>query len=107
MDAPPFGRQTCVEAEGVDFSPGRILRILVAPPVAARPPLLILEGTLHSMPREHARIILRQLCADEEHGPAVLVTHEPPGAAHTHCQLVLKPVSSPPLFRDRDSPQPG
>ncbi len=51
-------------------------------------------------------IILRRLCADEEPWSVVLITHDPLVAAHAHRQLVLKPVSSAPIFPDRDSQRP-
>jgi ABC-type bacteriocin/lantibiotic exporter with double-glycine peptidase domain len=106
VDALPLGLETRVEAYGETFSPGQILRILVARAVVTHPPLLILEGTLHSMPPNTRDIILRRLCAEEESWSVVLITHDPLVAAHAHRQLALKPDSSAPIFRDRDSPRP-
>lgn len=81
VDRLPLGLDTPVAA-GHPFSLGQILRILVA----------------RAMP-------FYAVCADEEPWSVVLISHDPLVAAHAHRQLVLKPVSSPPPFRDRDTPR--
>ena len=104
VNALPLGLRTPVDPLSAPFSTGQLLRILLARAIVTRPPLLILEGSLHATPPNTRDAMLRRLCDDKEPWSVVLVTHDPLVAAHAPRQLVLKPDSSLPLFRDRDTP---
>lgn len=73
----PLGLSTPIRARGKSFTTSQISRILVARAIVARPQLLILDGTLLSMPKTLRETILRRLCSKEEPWTVVIVTNEP------------------------------
>jgi ABC-type bacteriocin/lantibiotic exporter with double-glycine peptidase domain len=89
VDALPMGLRTVVKARGKTFTTSQVLRILVARAVVARPQLLILDGTLHSMKQEIRESILRRLCSKEEPWSVIFVSNDPTLKAHVDRRLVL------------------
>jgi len=89
VDALPMGLRTPVLSKGRRFTTGQILRILVARAIVTRPQLLILDGTLHSMPPGIRDTILRRLCSKEEPWSLIFVSNDPTLSAHVDRRLQL------------------
>ncbi len=87
MDALPKGIQTSVHASGVSFTLSQILRVLLARAIVTRPPLLIFDGTLHSMLPSTREVILRRLCSKEEPWSVVFVSNDPTFSAYVDRQI--------------------
>lgn len=98
VDALPLGQEMRVEAYGETFSPGQILRILVARAIVTHPPLLILEETLHSMPPNTRDIILHPIM----HGRGIVVGG-PSHARHSRRRPCSPPTGIP--FRQTAAPR--
>jgi len=77
VDVMPLGLRTHVTGGGKSFTSSQILRILVARAIIARPQLLVLDGTLHSMPPTMRDTILRRLCSKEEPWSVIFVSNDP------------------------------
>ncbi|WP_447974557.1 ATP-binding cassette domain-containing protein [Nitrospira sp. Kam-Ns4a] len=89
VDAFPLGLRTPVKARGKTFTTSQILRILVARAIVTRPQLLILDGTLHSMPQTTRETILRRICSKEEPWSVIFVSNDPTLKAHVDRRLSL------------------
>jgi ABC-type bacteriocin/lantibiotic exporter with double-glycine peptidase domain len=89
VDALPLGLRTVVKARGKTFTTSQVLRILVARAIVARPQLLILDGTLHTMKQETRETILRRLCSKEEPWSVIFVSNDPALKAHVDRRLIL------------------
>ncbi|MBM4124602.1 MAG: ABC transporter ATP-binding protein [Nitrospira sp.] len=89
VDALPLGLQTPIKARGKAFTSSQILRILVARAIVARPQILILDGTLHSMPQSLRETLLRRLCSKEEPWSVIFVSNDPTLKAHVDRRLML------------------
>jgi ABC-type bacteriocin/lantibiotic exporter with double-glycine peptidase domain len=89
VDALPLGLRTPVKARGKSFTTSQILRILVARAIAPRPQLLILDGTLHSMPQLTRETILRRLCSKDEPWSVIFVSNDPALKTHVDRRVVL------------------
>jgi len=89
VDALPLGLRTPIKARGRSFSTSQILRLLVARAIVTHPQLLILDGTLHSMPSETREIILRRLCSKEESWSLIFASNDPSLTAHVDRRLQL------------------
>jgi ABC-type bacteriocin/lantibiotic exporter with double-glycine peptidase domain len=90
VDALPMGLGTPIQARGKAFTTSQILRILVARAIVARPQLLILDGTLHSMPPSLRETLLRRLCSKEEPWSVIFVSNDPSLKAHVDRRLVVE-----------------
>lgn len=77
IDALPNGIKTHVRAEGVVFSPARILKMLVARAIVTRPQILIFDGLLHIMHPVQRETLLRRLCSKDEPWSAVFISNDP------------------------------
>jgi ABC-type bacteriocin/lantibiotic exporter with double-glycine peptidase domain len=89
VDALSLGLRTQIKARGKTFTTSQVLRILVARAIVARPQLLILDGTLHSMKPDTRETILRRLCSKEEPWSVIFVSNDPAMKAHIDRRLVL------------------
>jgi ABC-type bacteriocin/lantibiotic exporter with double-glycine peptidase domain len=89
VDALPLGLRTPVLRRGKTFSSSQILRILVARAIVTRPQILILDGTLHSMPVTTRETILRRLCSKEEPWSVVFVSNDPTLTVHIDRRIIL------------------
>lgn len=89
VDALPMGLGTPVKARGKAFTTSQVLRILVARAIVARPQLLILDGTLHSMQPSLRETILRRLCSKEEPWSVIFVSNDPALKTHVDRRLVV------------------
>lgn len=89
VDALPKGIQTSVdEIDGV-LTLSQILRILLARAIVTRPPLLIFDGTMHSMWPATRDVLLRRLCSKEEPWTAIFVSNDPTFAAYVERRIVV------------------
>jgi len=77
IDALPDGLSTIVTGQTGQFTTSHILRLLVARAIVTRPPILILEGTLHSMPPALRDVILRRLCSKDEPWSVIFISNDP------------------------------
>lgn len=89
VDALPLGIKQPVWARGKAFTTSQVLRLLVARAIVARPQLLILDGTLHSMPQMTRETILRRLCSKDEPWSVIFVSNDPSLKAHVDRRLSL------------------
>ncbi len=89
VDALPMGLGTPVKARGKAFTTSQVLRILVARSIVARPQLLIMDGTLHSMQPSLRETILRRLCSKEEPWSVIFVSNDPALKTHVDRRLVV------------------
>lgn len=90
VDALPMGLGTPIRARGKAFTTSQVMRILVARAVVTRPQLLILDGTLHSMPPSLRETLLRRLCSKEEPWSVIFVSNDPSLKAHVDRRLVVE-----------------
>jgi ABC-type bacteriocin/lantibiotic exporter with double-glycine peptidase domain len=90
VDAMPDGLRTPVKAGGKGFTTSQILRLLVARAIVTRPQILILDGTLHSMPPAKRDTILRRLCSKEEPWSVIFVSNDPTLTAHVDRRIVME-----------------
>ncbi|TAJ31132.1 MAG: ATP-binding cassette domain-containing protein [Nitrospirae bacterium] len=89
VDALPLGLQTPIKARGKAFTSSQVLRILVARAIVARPQILILDGTLHSMQQSLRETLLRRLCSKEEPWSVIFVSNDPTLKTHVDRRLML------------------
>jgi ABC-type multidrug transport system fused ATPase/permease subunit len=66
IDALAEELSTAVTGHAGQFTVSQILRLLVARTIVTHPPILIFEGTLHSMLPSLRDVILRRLCSKDE-----------------------------------------
>jgi ABC-type bacteriocin/lantibiotic exporter with double-glycine peptidase domain len=59
------------------FTVSQILRLLVARAIITRPPVLIFEGSLHSMMPALRDVILRRLCGKDEPWSVIFISNDP------------------------------
>jgi ABC-type bacteriocin/lantibiotic exporter with double-glycine peptidase domain len=85
-----LGLQTPVKHGGKEFTTSQILRLLVARAIVTRPQLLILDGTLHSMPPTLRDTILRRLCSKEEPWSVIFVSNDPALSVHVDRRIILE-----------------
>jgi len=90
VDALPLGLRTPVRTGGRGFTTSQTLRLLVARAIAMRPQILILDGTLHSMPPAMRETILRRLCSKEEPWSVIFVSNDPSLGAHVDRRIMLE-----------------
>ncbi|MFM8540482.1 MAG: ATP-binding cassette domain-containing protein [Nitrospira sp.] len=90
VEAMPDGLQTPVRIGGEGFTTSQILRLLVARAIVTRPQILILAGTLHSMPAAMRDTILRRLCSKEEPWSVIFVSNDATLATHVDRRIVLE-----------------
>ena len=89
VDEFPLGLKTVIQASGKTCTASQIQRILVARAIVTRPQILILDGTLHSMPPTTRETILRRLCSKEEPWSVIFVSNDSTLAAHVDRRVVL------------------
>jgi len=89
VDGMQLGLQTPVKHGGKEFTTSQILRLLVARAIVTRPQLLILDGTLHSMPPLRDTI-LRRLCSKEEPWSVIFVSNDPALSVHVDRRIILE-----------------
>jgi ABC-type bacteriocin/lantibiotic exporter with double-glycine peptidase domain len=89
VEAFPLGLKTPVKSRGKGFTSSQILRILVARAIVTHPQILILDGTLHSMPQATRETILRRLCSKDEPWSVIFVSNDPSLSVHVDRRLVL------------------
>jgi ABC-type bacteriocin/lantibiotic exporter with double-glycine peptidase domain len=90
VDALPLGLRTLVQRGIRGFTTSQTLRLLVARAIAMRPQILILDGTLHSMPPVMRETILRRLCSKEEPWSVIFVSNDPSLGAHVDRRIMLE-----------------
>ncbi len=90
VDALPLRLRTPVENGGKEFTTSQTLRLLVARAIVARPQLLILDGTLHSMQPAMRETILRRLCSKEEPWSVIFVSNDPTLSTHVDRRIMLE-----------------
>jgi ABC-type multidrug transport system fused ATPase/permease subunit len=90
VDGMQLGLQTPVKHGGKEFTTSQILRLLVARAIVTRPQLLILDGTLHSMPPTLRDTILRRLCSKEEPWSVIFVSNDPALSVHVDRRIILE-----------------
>jgi ABC-type bacteriocin/lantibiotic exporter with double-glycine peptidase domain len=90
VDAMPMGLQSPVKRGGKGFTTSQTMRLLVARAIVARPQILILDGTLHSMPPTLRETILRRLCSKEEPWSVIFVSNDPTLSAHVDRRVMLE-----------------
>jgi ABC-type bacteriocin/lantibiotic exporter with double-glycine peptidase domain len=86
----PLGLRTPVTNGGKGFTTSQTLRLLVARAIVARPQLLILDGTLHSMQPAMRETILRRLCSKEEPWSVIFVSNDPALGAYVDRRIMLE-----------------
>ena len=90
VDAMPQGLQSSVHSGGKSFTTSQTLRLLVARAIVARPQILILDGTLHSMPPALRDTLLRRLCSKEEPWSVIFVSNDPTLSTHVDRRVMLE-----------------
>ncbi|MFO0774755.1 MAG: ABC transporter ATP-binding protein [Nitrospiraceae bacterium] len=93
IDRLPLGIQTRTDAPDVALSRSQILRILLARAIVTRPPLLIFDGTLHSLWPGTRDVLLRRLCAKDEPWTVLFVSNDPSVRTFVDRQITLAPTS--------------
>lgn len=89
VDRMPDGLTTQITGHGTQFTLSQTLRILLARAIVTRPHVLIVDGTLHSMPPSLRDVILRRLCSKDEPWSVIFVTNDP-AFAHAERQVKLE-----------------
>lgn len=89
IDALPRGIQTLVGRQGIELTLSQTLRMLLARAIVTRPPLLVFDGTLHSMLPATRERILRRLCSKEEPWSVVFVSNDTTFAEHVDRRIVM------------------
>jgi putative ABC transport system ATP-binding protein len=90
VDALSLGLRTMVKSGGKGFTTSQTLRLLVARAIVMRPQILILDGTLHSMPPALRDTILRRLCSKEEPWSVIFVSNDSTLSAHVDRRIILE-----------------
>jgi ABC-type multidrug transport system fused ATPase/permease subunit len=85
----PLALRTPVSFESEAFTDSLMQRVLVARAVVTHPHVLLLEGSLPSIPQELRGRILRRLCANEESWTVVYVSCDPSFLIEAHARRVL------------------
>jgi ABC-type bacteriocin/lantibiotic exporter with double-glycine peptidase domain len=89
VDGLPQGLHSLVAPGGKGFTTSQVLRLLVARAIVTRPPLLIFDGTLHSMAPALRETILRRLCSKEEPWSVIFVSNDPSLSVHVDRRIML------------------
>ncbi|PIR00842.1 MAG: ABC transporter ATP-binding protein [Nitrospinae bacterium CG11_big_fil_rev_8_21_14_0_20_45_15] len=77
LEGLPLGLETPVQEGSRGFTPSQNLRVLLARAIITRPPLLILDGGLHEIPREIREPLLHRLCSKDCPWTLIIVTTDP------------------------------
>jgi len=90
VDAMRLGLRAPVKHGGKEFTTSQMLRLLVARAIVTRPQILILDGTLHSMPPTLRDTVLRRLCSKEEPWSVIFVSNDPTLSTHVDRRILLE-----------------
>ncbi|ULA62214.1 MAG: ATP-binding cassette domain-containing protein [Nitrospira sp.] len=89
IDALPQGIKSHIRTPGKVLSPTKIMRILLARAILARPQILIFDGIMHNLHPTMRETILRRLCSKDEPWSVVFVSNDPNLTPHVDRRIII------------------